>query len=201
MPSSPALNVDFRPRAPALSARPSSGVAVAHLMHRRLKTRVLSQPRRPSRRPERGRGAHSGRDGTSEGSRVVRHARRPSPAQCSTLRERTCGQTVQFVHRRAVFEVYTATIRDRPRYHDPAKLHTLGAVNSKFVNATVQSVRLTWSRLVRPFRSYGARTYTGRRISDYAKGVRSPWRPAAPVPAPTPSVARSAICLSAPSEL
>ena len=66
MPSSPALNVDFRPRAPALSARPSSGVAVAHLMHRRLKTRVLSQPRRPSRRPERGRGAHSGRDGTSD---------------------------------------------------------------------------------------------------------------------------------------
>ena len=88
-----------------------------------------------------------------------------------------------------------------PPVHDPAKLHTLGAVNSKFVNATVQSVRLTWSRLVRPFRSYGARTYTGRRISDYAKGVRSPWRPAAPVPAPTPSVARSAICLSAPSEL
>lgn len=43
MPSLPALNVDFRPRAPALSARPSSGVAVVHLTRRRLETRVLSQ--------------------------------------------------------------------------------------------------------------------------------------------------------------
>ena len=139
MPSSPALNVDFRPRAPALSARPSSGVAVAHLMHRRLKTRVLSQPRRPSRRPERGRGAHSGRDGTSEGSRVVRHARRPSPAQCSTLRERTCGQTVQFVHRRAVFEVYTATI------HEIVPAYTIR-------QNSIRSARLTLSSLTLPFK-------------------------------------------------
>ena len=200
MPSSPALNVDFRPRAPALSARPSSGVAVAHLMHRRLKTRVLSQPRRPSRRPERGRGAHSGRDGTSDREAawsVTPGGRLQLSAQLSES-EHAVRLFSLCIDERFLRCIARYTI---VRRHDPAKLHTLGAVNSKFVNATVQSVRLTWSRLVRPFRSYGARTYTGRRISDYAKGVRSPWRPAAPVPAPTPSVARSAICLSAPSEL
>ena len=89
MPSLPALNVDFRPRAPALSARPSSGVAVVHLTRRRLETRALSQPRRPER-------------GTASGTGSGRKPRGPSARRpyfssvLSSLRADMC-QTVQFV--------------------------------------------------------------------------------------------------------
>lgn len=162
MPSSPALNVDFRPRAPALSARPSSGVAVAHLMHRRLKTRVLSQPRRPSRRPERGRGAHSGRDGTSDREAawsVTPGGRLQLSAQLSesehAVRLFSLCIDERFLRCIAVYRLFSVslsvTIRSRYASRRPVS-YLVYSCSGTIRQNSIRSARLTLSSLTLPFK-------------------------------------------------